>query len=448
MQNGKRLNRIYFKGGRISDPSFLKVDLLPLKHLPHLKSLHLRVCESSSASIMQIITKHLTGLVALTCPENVDDIEFRNLCKEFSQRQLTRLTVGSATLTNSGLQYISLLTSLKDFSVKNSFLIHDAISSATTNLRRLKIECCSRLKGMNLANFPNLESLVVSKSSGFQLTNARLCTNLTRLKPRYQFGLEEWPIMEMTQLESLEISGSTTQIAKLSLLQNLTKLDLLDQSTSVMPDLVNCTQLKSLQITSALGLSTQMELLLSLPNLENLSLIGLRVEKPTCISSLQRLKVLKIECPNCTAHLDALYLARPCNEIRGIEKLTNLEVLSLKACTHPNLSNLTRLKSLSFRVNCFSQSQPTTVFIDHVAKVPYLALQKFQISGIASKVIQASIVHLIAQQTSLQELTVGTRDKSVNGHNYHTKQLMHFKQLMARPQSDEDDEDESSVSYD
>jgi hypothetical protein len=405
-----------------------------MKQLQHLRVLHLHECEPAAVNIMQLITKHVTGLVALTCPVNIDDIEFRNLCKEFSQRHLTKLAVQSMQLTNNGLHHISLLTELKDFSLNNSFSIHAALSSVTTNLRRLKLIYCERINRFDVgATFPNLESLVVKRNDEFKLENLNLCTNLTRLKSRCKFGAGV-SAAKLTQLQSLEFSREAPT-PTIFLFQHLTKLHLIDptEPTDFLVTLARLKQLKSLRIDTDQEIEIP-GLFCTLPNLESLSIIGatLRHEVPAYISALQHLTFLKIECQNCSVHLNwPGHERNHCNEIQGIEKLTNLEVLHLKICTHPILSNLTRLRSLWFRVNCYSQDLPTAAFIDQIAQIPKLALEEFQISGVPSSTIQSSITHLISKQPSLQELVLGVTSKHTST-NYYTSKLMGIKKLMQR----------------
>lgn len=222
----------------------------------------------------------------------------------------------------------------------------------------------------------------------------------------------------------MEGSGQVTSdhIAKLSTLVHLTRLDFIHQRSisNLHPahysinyaSIFRLSQLKELQIIAKDDFVTRLnleELCNSLPNLENLRLkvFDVMSQSPANISSLQYLTSLVIICGPCFTQLGI----SSCHNIHGIEKLTNLEVLELKICPYPDLSNLTRLRSLTYHVNCGILPMTAGQFIDHVANVPRLALEQFNITGVTAGSIQDNIARLTSLQTSLQETLVWDTDE-------------------------------------
>ncbi len=405
--------------------------------LNRLTSLHTQV--SNFEDFKQMI-EHMKSLEDLTWATKdtgyyADEI-FSYFCVQFSQRHLTRLTLDTNALTSRALESLSLLTGLKDFTLKNS---RCGLPPLSTNLRRLNLYECHSIRGFDVSLFPYLESLTVQNPAWtVALAKITRCGNLTQLKPNIKFPMTALPIHKMTQLQDLECImhpeiSTNEQFDNLTPLIHLTKLDLINPSpASNLSSLWSLTQLKALLIKSFVTAYFPINKLCNaLPNLESLTLYGWMVpQSAPNISSLRHLTALVIECPSCSAHLHGLQHL-PCHKISGIDSLTNLEVLELKICGYPSLSQLTRLRSLTYRVNCHSQPATAAQFIDHVANVPKLALEKFQITGVAEKSIHDNITRLITLQTSLQELLVGTAPSPEKSRsNYHTSTLMGFKRSM------------------
>jgi len=371
------------------------VDLVLLKHWYRLTSLHLNECHDVTGRLVDFITRHST-LVDLTCFVNITDLDLRRVCKEFSQRQLTKLAIRSAVLTNSGLDYTSLLTELKDFSLADSSKIK-SLESLSTNIQRLDIETCLRLRVLDLSKYPNLESLKFSNiRPGFSVTNMFHCTKLTQLVPNHKCMI---PLSILANLRHFEISVNPT---------DPTEADKWLQHSSA-----NLMQIRTLVVR---GMEETVTRFGDFPNLESLTLIGIQPKPYATISTLQHLTMLKIAYVICSGEGQLC-----CNLIHGIEKLTNLETLDLMICQFPDLTNLTRLRSLKFSVACRSLPPPS-LFVDHVANIPKLALEKFHLSGVDVNDIRANITHLISQKTLLRELTIGGKSDS----------LIALKKLMQR----------------
>ncbi len=395
------------------------------------------MCEAGSVNTLQL-TKHLTALVELTCFVGIDDVEFLGLCKEFSQRHLTKLSVQSSVLSNNALHHISQLTELKDLSLSWSYLFHDGLYSVTTNLRRLNLYRCSRIKTVDLQKFPNLESLaIVNVDLYVKLENLNHCTNLTQLKVHYKEPLQSLPVDQLVRLKDLELPileciQREEQISKLSMLANLTKLDFacLDTMIDILPYLAKLSHLKDLQFKSLSNqptLNFNLEgLCNALPNLESLVLINFTLQQSVDISSLQHVTLLRLQCPSCSAPSPGLQHL-PCHNISGIDSLTSLEVLELRTCGYPSLSQLTRLRSLACRVNCHSQPGTAAQFIDHVANVPKLALERLVLLDVeAVAPLQSNISRLISLQTNLRTVqAVPARKPQKNVRPLHLKFRVH-----------------------
>jgi hypothetical protein len=143
-----------------------------------LSSLHLS--SVSGLNQVQLVGSLKHTLKELTCTKETTDLDLRGLCQELSHGHLTKLGIQSASITNTGLRYVSLLTDLQELTVADSRIIND-LRGATSKLRKLTVENCPRIAGMDFKAFPNLESLVFLGPSFVNVRNIYLnCTKLTQ----------------------------------------------------------------------------------------------------------------------------------------------------------------------------------------------------------------------------------------------------------------------------
>lgn len=334
LKNLHKLEKLDLSINKIGKANFLK-NLTSLKHL------YLNSNKINDLSFLE----NLTNLETLYCNNN----KIININAIENLTALTTLELKSNQIVD--ISFLDTLNNLRVLNLRYNQIIDASAIGYLRNLEILDIRN-NKINEIYFNKNIKLTTLDLSSNQIADLDSIDSLINLTVLNLRSNKITDASPIKHLTNLTSLDLTGSGNRIADLDFLESLTKLANLSIASDQITDATSIGNLSGLKVLYLRSREIKnISFVESLRNLTNLSLDTPKVKKWDYLKRLVSLKSLNL----------STFRESEKTDLSIIENLTGLTELILPKKQIANIdfiSKLTNLKKLDLRSNQISDITP------------------------------------------------------------------------------------------